>query len=140
MKTLFIELERRAASKDRLAFLDRRYPPRTETAAIAYALNLIHHRQGGIAGTQEVAVHGMHMARGFDRLTGCRYTLTEHLATIQLAKAQVLTDPAKQILFDGFQGQQGDQLIQHLTHACSPVNASGWGRDGKDFANACRPD
>ncbi|MNN60724.1 hypothetical protein D3C81_1759220 [compost metagenome] len=119
-EALFVILERRAAGKDRLAFLDRRHPARAETAAIAHAVNLIHHRQTGVARAQEVAVHRMHVPRLFNGLTGRRQRLTEYLAAEQLAKTQVLATTTEQVFFDRFQGQQVDQIFQHLAHSDSP--------------------
>ncbi|MNL43570.1 hypothetical protein D3C87_1660900 [compost metagenome] len=103
-----------------MALLDRGHPARAETAAVAYAVNGIHHRQLGVAGTQKVTVHRMHMTRLFHRLTGRRQRLTEHLATEQLAKSQVLAAATEQVFFDRFQAQQVDQIIQHLAHSDSP--------------------
>jgi acyl-CoA thioesterase II len=60
---------------------------------------------------------------GLDRLAGRRDALTEHLAAEQLTEPQILTDASKEVLFDGLQAQQGDQLVQYLTHACSPMTA-----------------
>ncbi|MNF56194.1 hypothetical protein D3C84_376760 [compost metagenome] len=62
----------------------------------------------------------MHMARLFNRLTGRRQRLTEHLTTEQLTKPQVLAAATEQVFFDRFQGQQVDQIIQHMAHSDSP--------------------
>jgi hypothetical protein len=50
----------------------------------------------------------MHMPGVFNRLAHGGQRLTEHLTAEQLAKAQVLTAAAKEVLFDRFQGQQID--------------------------------
>ncbi|MNP47817.1 hypothetical protein D3C76_1418960 [compost metagenome] len=62
----------------------------------------------------------MHMARLFNRLTGRRQRLAEHLTTEQLTKPQVLATTTEQVFFDRFQGQQVDQIIQHLAHSDAP--------------------
>ncbi|MCY1559041.1 hypothetical protein D9M68_960340 [compost metagenome] len=123
MEALLFVLERGAAGEDRLAFLDRRHPPSAEAATIAHTVDLVDHRQRGIARAQEIAMQRMHMAIRLDCLAGRRHTLAEHLAAEQLAETQVLTDATKEVLLDGFQAQQGDQFVQYLTHAASPINA-----------------
>ncbi len=65
-------------------------------------------------------MHRMHMPRFFNRLTGGRQGLTEHLATEQLAEAQVLATATEQVFLDRFQGQQVDQIFQHVAHSDSP--------------------
>ena len=50
----------------------------------------------------------------FKNLQVYRLTRQFDLTTEQLAKAQVLTAAAKEVLFDRFQGQQIDQIIQQL--------------------------
>ena len=102
--TLFVVLKRCAACEDWLPLLDRRDPTGAEAAAIAHPVDLIHHRQGDVAGTQEITVQRMHVALVFDRLAGCRQGLAQHLPAEQLAKAKVLTAPTKEVLLNGFQG------------------------------------
>ncbi|MNE69860.1 hypothetical protein D3C80_1656110 [compost metagenome] len=58
----------------------------------------------------------MHMAGVLDRLAGRRQGLAQHLPTVQLAEAQVLATPTEQVLLDGFEAQQVDQVVQHMTH------------------------
>ncbi|MCY1354112.1 hypothetical protein D9M69_404740 [compost metagenome] len=120
LKAFFVVLERRTAREYRVALLDRRHPTRAETATVTHPVNLIHHRQPGIARAQEIAVHRMHMARLFNRLTGRRQRLTEHLTTEQLTKTQVLATATEQVFFDRLQRQQVDQIFQHLAHSDSP--------------------
>ncbi|CAI8705045.1 hypothetical protein EMIT0P265_100142 [Pseudomonas zeae] len=115
-----VVLKRSAAGEDRMALLDRRDAASAETAAIAHAINRIDHRQLGIARTQEIAVHRMYMARLFNGLTGRRQRLAEHLATEQLTETQILATATEQVFFDRFQGQQVDQIFQHLAHSDSP--------------------
>lgn len=123
VKAFLVVLEGGAAGEDRLALLDRRHPAGAEAAAIAYPVDLIDHRQGGVTRTQEITVQRVHVAIRLDRLAGRRHALTEHLTTEQLTKPQILADAAKEVLFNGLQAQQGDQLVQYLTHACSPITA-----------------
>ncbi|MNP23224.1 hypothetical protein D3C76_1159260 [compost metagenome] len=59
----------------------------------------------------------MHMAGFFDRLAGGRQRLPQHLATVQLAKTQILTASAEQVFLNGFQTQQVDQIVQHVAHS-----------------------
>ncbi|MNZ43296.1 hypothetical protein D3C78_608970 [compost metagenome] len=65
-------------------------------------------------------MHRMHMARLFNGLTGRRQRLAEHLATEQLTETQILATATEQVFFDRFQGQQVDQIFQHLAHSDSP--------------------
>ena len=62
----------------------------------------------------------MHMAGFFNGLTGRRQRLAEHLTTEQLTETQVLATAAEEVFFDRFQGQQIDQIFQHLAHSGSP--------------------
>ena len=65
-------------------------------------------------------MHRVHVAGVFNGLAHGRQRLSKHLATEQLAKAQILTAATKEVLLDRFQGQQVDQIIQHLAHSDSP--------------------
>jgi len=62
----------------------------------------------------------VHVAGILYRLAGGRQGLAQHLAAIQLAKTQVLAAAAEQVFFNGFEAQQVDQVVQHMTHQGSP--------------------
>ena len=89
-------------------------------AAVAGALDLIDHRQTGIAGTQEITVHGVHVARLLDRLAGGGNALAKHLAAEQLTKTEILAAATEQVFLDLFQAQQRDQIVEYLGHGVSP--------------------
>ncbi|MCY1420420.1 hypothetical protein D9M71_360410 [compost metagenome] len=116
-EAFFVVLERRTARKDGLALLHRRHSAGAETAAIAYPVHLIHHRQAGIARAQEITMQRVHVAVLFHGLAGRRERLPQYLPAVQLAKTQVLATPTEQVFLNGFQAQQIDQIVQHMAHS-----------------------
>src|SRR5690606_6278018 len=61
----------------------------------------------------------VHLALRRHCLAGSGQGLSENLATEQLAKAKILTQTTKQILFYLLQRQQADQVIQFFAHSGS---------------------
>ncbi len=112
----FLGLERGDAGEDGLPLLDRADPSRGEAAAIAHAIDVVHHRLVRVTGTQEIAVQRMHMALRRHRLAGSGDHLAEHLPAEQLGKAEVLAGATEQVFLDAFQGQQIDQGVEYLGH------------------------
>ncbi|MCY1350556.1 hypothetical protein D9M69_367920 [compost metagenome] len=147
LEAFLVLLEGGAAGEDLLALLDGGDAAGAEAATVADPLDRVDHRQAGVARTQEVAVEGMHVALRLHRLAGGRKGLAEHLAAEQLAEAQVLADAAEQVLFDGFEAQQGDQFVEHLGHgnllckAAAPVMAGAVvvGQDRPAASSGARP-
>ncbi|MNZ38840.1 hypothetical protein D3C78_563220 [compost metagenome] len=64
-------------------------------------------------------MHGMHMACIFHRLAGRRQRLADHLTTIELGKAEILTHTTEQVFLDRLQPQQGHQIVQNPSHGFS---------------------
>ncbi len=120
VETFLVVLEGAAQGEDRLAFLDRGDPAGAEAAAVAHPVHLVHHRHAGVAGTQEVAVHGVYVAIVLHRLAGRRQRLPQDLAAIELAEAEILAHAPEQVLLDGFQAQQSHQVVQYLGHGVFP--------------------
>jgi len=99
---LFSTLERGAAEENRSPFLNSRHPPGGKAAAVANGIDLIHHRAVRVAWAQKIAVLGVRAAFIRHRARRCGQCLAQHLAAIQLRKAQILALAAKERLFKGF--------------------------------------
>src|SRR5699024_7525730 len=86
-------------------------PPRRKAAAIATAVDLEDDRLAGIARTQKIGVHGVGDPWAVDGLLGGGKGLTQDLSAEHVRGADVAAEAAEQVVFQSFQTQQVDQLV-----------------------------
>ncbi len=108
--TRFGLLKRRGEHQDRLAVLDRRYPPYRKTVAVAGAIDDEHDRRGDIAGAQEIGVDGVHCAAVVDGLLRRLQGLAQNLATEHIFCADVAALATEQVVFQALKREQADEF------------------------------
>jgi len=115
--TALFAMKRRFQREDRTAVLDRHHAARSEAGAIARAIHLVENRHLRIAGAQEIGMQGMAKAP-FDRAGRRHQRLAQHLTAENALNAVLGADAAKDVLFDLFQIEQ----IQHVLDGCLGVH------------------
>ncbi len=105
-------VERRGQVEDRLAMLDGDDPTRGKAAAVADAVDVVHHRHLRIAEAQEVGVHRVHVTLGVDGAAGGHQRLREHLAAVEAHALAVEALAAEQVHFERLEIEQGHQVVE----------------------------
>ena len=101
--------------EDLPAVLDRDHPPGGEAAAVAGAVDLVDHRDRGVAGMDEVGVQRV-AGHALDRLVGRAQRLGDHVAAVDAHVVLVrLGHPAaEQVHLQTLDVEQVDQLLDQL--------------------------
>src|SRR4029079_16855311 len=87
-----------------------------ETAAVARALDVVDDRVLDVARAQEVRVQRMRVAVGVDGLLRGGERLPEHLAAEHVARADVATFAAEQVVLEALELEQGEQFFDGGRH------------------------
>jgi hypothetical protein len=95
--------------EDRLPVLDRRHPPRRETAAVAQPPDLVDDRHGRIARQDEIGVQRMRQAV-LHRPTGGDHRLADHLSAEHARPSAFRADAAEQVHLDRLEVQELQQV------------------------------
>jgi hypothetical protein len=98
--------------------LDGDDPPRREGATVAEALDLVQHRDPGVARPQEVAVQRVHVAGVVDRPSRGHEGLPRHLAAEDALAILVGRDAPEDVDLDRLEVEQLDEGVDGvLGHA-----------------------
>ena len=106
----------RSHEEDRLAPLDRLHPSRRHAASVPDGLDVVHDRTPGVARAEKVAVERVHRTLPGHRVPRCGQRLTDHLAPEHGTEPEILAVSAEQILFDAFELEELQQLVQDAAH------------------------
>ena len=109
------DVERRRELEDGPAVLDGDHATGRERPPVSDAVHVVQHRCLGVAGPQEVGVHGVHRAslhragRGHQRLAG-------HLASEDALAIVVGRAAPEDVDLDGLQVEQGHHVVERGLH------------------------
>ena len=118
IKPFFIDLKRNRHIQNRPAVLNGDHPPGREAVPVPDALHIVDDRGMGIARPQEISMQRMG-ATPLDGLIGRHKGLAENLAAKDALAADVPAVASKQVIFQPFQAEMCDQILNEMIHGSS---------------------
>ena len=99
-----------------MAMLARGDAPGGEALAVPHAIHVVDDRDLGVAGQQEVSVHGMRRAARIDRAHGGDQRLPDHLTAEHALPADLRTAAAKQVHFQRLEIEEVEEILDGGCH------------------------